>query len=288
MNIVLFGEDIFSAAALQSMVTDNQKISAVICPFYMKNREYESLQQVADKNHIPFIHIEDVNSDALKNRLMQIAPDLIITVHLRKILHRSIYSIAGRAAINVHPSLLPKYRGLSPHHQALLNGDRVTGVTIHFIDEKPDTGDIFLQEEIPIAENTFIYELQIKLLSVYKHLVLQAIRQIEMNDFIQVRQDEKHASWYDRLKRSDREVDLKKSKAEIYNLIRAVSKPYKGAFYKGVTIWSAFFPDLLTEKNLLDIYAETGIYHVEDQLILRLKNGILLSDDFEINELLNG
>lgn len=281
MNIVLFGEDIFTAAVLQCLITHKQEISAVICPFYRDNQEYKSLQKAAEKNYIPFLRVDDVNADEIKMQLLNSAPDLIITVHLKRILHHSIYSIAAKAAINVHPSLLPKYRGLSPQHQALLNGDRVTGVTIHFIDEKPDTGDVILQEEIPLGDNTSVYELQIKMLLVYKYLVLEAVKQIETNHFTRVSQDEKQASWYGRLKRSDREIDFKKSKSEIYNLIRAVSKPYGGAFYNGITVWTSFFPDCPTEKKLIDEYPEAGIYFLEDQIIMRLKDGILLSQDFE-------
>lgn len=284
MNIVLFGEDIFTAVVLQSLVSAGHQISAVVCPFYGENREYQSLNKVADNNHISFLRMEDVNSDELGIRLTHIAPDLIISVHLKKILSPSIYSIATRGAINVHPSLLPKYRGLSPQHQVLLKGERKTGVTVHFISEKPDTGDIILQEEIVLQGNTTIYELQIQMLAIYKHLVTQAVRQIEMNQFIRISQDETKASWYGPLKRSDREIDFEKAKSEIYNLIRSVSKPYKGAFYKNVTVWSAFFSDNSTEKNLMTVYPETGIYFFEDKLILRLKDGILLSNDFEHNE----
>lgn len=281
MNIVLLGEDIFTAAVLRCLVTDNQKISAVICPFYMGNREYKSLQKAAEENHIPFLRVNDVNAEELRKQLLDLAPDLIITVHLRRILHQSIYSIAAKAAINVHPSLLPKYRGLSPQHQALLNGDQLTGVTIHFIEEKPDTGDIILQEEIPLNGDTSIYELQIQMLSVYKHLVSQAVKQIEVNDFIRIEQDEKRASWYGRLNRSDREINFKKSRSEIHNLIRAVSKPYKGAFYNGVTVWTSSFTDRPMEKELMDKYPEAGIYFAGDQIIMRLKDGVLLSQDFE-------
>ena len=285
MNIVLFGEDIFTAAVLKGLVTDNQQISAVICPFYKENQEYKSLQKAAKENHIPFLRVDDVNAGEMRERLLDLAPDLIITVHLKRILHYSIYSIAEKAAINVHPSLLPKYRGLSPQHQALLNGDKVTGVTIHFIDEKPDTGDVILQEEIPLDSDTSIFELQTKMLSIYKYLVSLAVKKMEANRFTRVRQDEKQASWYGRLKRSDREIDFKKSKSEIYNLIRAVSKPYKGAFHNGVTVWTSFFPERLTEERLMDKYPGAGIYFVEDQVIMRLKDGVLLSPDFEKSEM---
>ncbi len=281
MNIVLFGEDIFTATVLQSLIADIRTVSAVICPLYDGNIEYKSVEKVAAKNNIPFIHVKNVNAVEISDRLLEIKPDLIISVHLKIILSKAIYSLAKKGAINVHPSLLPKYRGLSPQHQALIHGETETGVTIHFIDEKPDTGDIIMQEKIPLDEATSIYELQLKMLSVYKYLITQAVGQIERNDFNRIKQDAAQASWYGRLKRSDMEIDLKKSKLEIYNLIRAVSKPYKGAYHNNFTIWTSVIPDNPTEKRLMEEYSDAGIYHKENHLIMRLNDGILLSHDFE-------
>ncbi len=285
MNLILFGEDIFTATVLQSLLADNHLISAVICPFYKGNREYESLQKAANENHIPFLHVGDVNSVEIETLLKGINPDLIISVHLKRILFHSIYSLAAKGAINVHPSLLPKYRGLSPQHQVLLNGESITGVTIHFIDEKPDTGDIIIQEEILLGEGTSIFDLHVQMLSVYKYLVTKAVKQIESNHYTRIKQDDEQASWYGQLKYSDRKIDFKKLKTDVYNLIRAVSKPYSGAYHNGVTIWTSSLTDNQTEKKLMQKYPEVGIYREKDLLIIRLIDGILLSEDFESSEM---
>ena len=281
MKIVLFGEDIFTATVLQSLIAGNHTISAVISPLYKESMEHKGLEQTANRNNIPFLHVKNVNSREIKEQLIVINPELIISVHLKVILLKEIYSLSERGAINIHPSLLPKYRGLSPQHQALIHGDKVTGVTIHFIDEKPDTGDIILQEKIHLNESTSIYDLQINLLSIYKYLVSQAVELIERNKLSRIKQDSTEGSWYGHLRRSDMEIDIGKTKFEIYNLIRAVSKPYGGAHHKGLTIWSSVVPNKSIEKKLMEEYPHTGIYRDGDHLIIRLFDGVLQSDDFE-------
>lgn len=282
MKIVLFGEDIFTAAALESLLTEGHVIAAVICPVYNDNQEYRSIQKAAGKKNIPFLHQKNVNSDQVRNYLLNIAPDLIVCVHLRKILQKSIFSLPPKGTINIHPSLLPKYRGLSPQHQAILHGDKETGVTVHFIDEGVDTGPIIIQKNIPLSEKTYIYDLQMEMLAAYKHLIPEAIELISSKDFQPLKQKAGTSSYYGALKDSDREIDLKKTTFEIYNLIRAVSKPYKGAYYKDVTIWTSFIADNPAEKQLIKEYPNTGIYMYKNQLVIRLHDGFLISDDFEV------
>jgi methionyl-tRNA formyltransferase len=282
MKIVLFGEDIFSASVLQSLVDDCHSMEAVVCPFYPDNLEYKSLEIIAAKNVIPFFHQKNINAVELCEALRKMQPDLIVCVHLKKILTRDIYLIPKNGSINVHPSLLPKYKGLSPEHQALIHGDTETGVTIHFIDEGVDTGDIIIQEKIPLPKDTNIFQLQMKILSVYKHLVPEAIRLIVGKKINAQKQDSSHTSWFGRLKDSDREINLKRSKFDVYNLIRAVSKPFKGAYHDRTIIWASFMPDPETENEIMKRYQNVGIYAYEDKLLIRLPDGILISDDFEI------
>ena len=282
MKIALLGEDLFTAAVLQSLVDKGHAVEAVICPLYQGNTEYRSLEKTARKNNIPFHHRKNVNDEETRNLLLAIGPDLIVSVHLTKILLKMIYSIAPVGAINVHPSLLPKYRGLSPQHQALLNGDPETGVTIHFIEETADTGDMIVQEKIPLSRETDVYHLQLKMLEIYKYLVPEAIGHLADKNFRPVRQNSSGASWFGPIKESDRKIDLKKAKFAVYNQIRALSKPYKGAYFNDITVWASFDPEPGTESAFLKEYPENGIYKIEDKLLIRLHDGVLLSDDFEI------
>jgi|SRR6186713_149596 len=282
MRIVLLGEDHFTAAVLQSLRDHGHEIAVVICPLYPGNQEYRTLEKRTRDNGIGFLHVADVNTDEIADLLLRIDADLLLSVHCRKILHPKIFRLSRCGAVNVHPSLLPKYRGLSPQHQTLIHGDTETGVTIHFIDSGVDTGDILITETIPISPQTYIYELQIKMLTVYKYLVPNAMKLIETGNPTTRPQEKGGSSWYGALTHRDREIDLKKTKFENYNLIRAVSKPYKGAWHDNTTIWTAVIADPAAEQELLKEFNTIGIFPVQDKLVIRLHDGILLSDDFEI------
>lgn len=283
MNLVLFGEDIFTATVLQSLVDAKFKVQLIVCPFY-DNNNHNSIQRIAQINHIEFIREKDVNSDVVKEKITNIHPDLIVSVHLRKILRKEIFSLAKHGAINMHPSLLPKYRGLSPQHQVLIHGESESGVTIHFIEEGIDTGDIVAQQKFEIKPTDYIADVQFKMLAIYKTLMVDALNLLQSDNFKAIKQSENDISYFGPLKKKDREININASKNEVFNLIRAVSMPYEGAFYGKYTIWTSDFIDKSKEEQLMKTYPENGIFGEEknEELIIRLYDGVLISDDFEI------
>jgi len=284
MNVVVFGEDVFTSAVIESLIENGHMVSMIITPDYF-NKKDKLLEETAQKHKIEFVKEENINSDKIKNHLIRIKPDLIISAHLRKILHKEIFSQAAKGAINVHPSLLPKYRGLSPQHQAILHGDDESGVTVHYIDADVDTGEIIVQKKFPIDKDDYILHVQTKMLALYKKIVVEAMDLLANPSFKPREQDLTQVSYFGPLKKSDREIDLTKSKQDVYNLIRAVSLPYKGAFYKEYTIWVSEIPGSSKETELQNKYTEAGLYFDEaaDEIVIRLKDGFLVSDDFEIN-----
>lgn len=283
MNLVLFGEDIFTATVLQSLVDAKFKVQLIVCPFY-DNNNHNSIQRIAQINHIEFIREKDVNSDVVKEKITNIHPDLIISVHLRKILRKEIFSLAKHGAINMHPSLLPKYRGLSPQHQVLIHGENESAVTIHFIEEGIDTGDIIAQQKFEIKPTDYIADVQFKMLAIYKTLMVDALNLLQSDNFKATKQSENNISYFGPLKKKDREINISATKNEVFNLIRAVSMPYEGAFYGKYTIWTSDFIDKSKEEKLMKTYPENGIFEEErnEELIIRLHDGVLISDDFEI------
>lgn len=283
MNLVVFGEDIYTAYVIESLVNAGHHISLLVSPDN-PGTNHKVLAEVTDKHHIEFIKDENVNSKKIENRIKKINPDVIIAAHLRKILRKEIFSLAKKAAINIHPSLLPKYRGLSPQHQAIMHGDAESGVTVHYIDSGVDTGEIIIQKKFPIAKDDYILQVQSKMLAIYKTIVAEALDLLADESFKPARQDLSQLSYFGPLKKSDREIDFSKTVIEVYNLIRAVSLPYKGAFYKNYILWTAEIPD--QADDLMKKYKDMGLYHDEktDTIIIRLKDGFLLSEDFEINK----
>lgn len=282
MTLVVFGEDMYTAAVIESLVKAGHSVVLVVTPGNA-TANIKVLQETTEKHGIDFFITDNINSDKVVQKIMAIKPGLIITAHLRRILKEEIFSLAEKGAINIHPSLLPKYRGLSPQHQAIMHGDSESGVTVHFIEADVDTGDIILQKKFAIAKSDYILQVQTKMLTIYKTIVVEAVDLLESDSFRPIKQDLSQLSYFGPLKKSDREIDLSKTGEDVYNLIRAVSLPYKGAFYKNYIFWTSKIAD---EERLNEKYKEAGVYfeEAEDRIVIRLKEGILVSEDFEINK----
>ncbi|MEI9958278.1 MAG: formyltransferase family protein [Ferruginibacter sp.] len=275
MNIVVFGEDIYSNIIIESLIANGHKVLLIITPVY-KNYNYKVLEDIAAKYDIDFIREEDVNSDKVKAALTLLKPDVIITIHIKKILKEEIYALVEKSAINVHPSLLPKYGGLSPQHQPILHGEIETGVTVHHIAPIVDTGEIIVQTRFPIGPNDYVMNVQTKMMTIYKTIVIEAIRLINDPSFKPMHQDLSQVSYFGLVKKADREIHLSKSREEIYNLVRAVSLPYKGAFYNEYTIWTIEIPNAKKEEELKNKYKEEGFYVDEatEEIIIKLKDAL--------------
>lgn len=282
MTLVVFGEDMYTAAVIESLVKAGHRVSLLVTP-NSSTANFKVLDDVTEKYGIDFVKTENINSDAVGEKIREIKPGLIISAHLRRILKKEIFSLAEKGAINIHPSLLPKYRGLSPQHQAIMHGDSESGVTVHFIEADVDTGNIVLQKKFSIEKTDYILQVQAKMLAIYKTIVVEAVQLLESDSFEPIKQDLGELSYFGPLKKSDREIDLSKTGEEVYNLIRAVSLPYKGAFYKNYVLWTAEIAD---DEELKSRYKEAGLYfeEAEDRIIVRLKEEVLISEDFEINK----
>ena len=238
MRIVFLGEDSFSAAVLESFILANHKVLAVICPFY-ENNVHSRLKLLSEKNIIPFKRVNDINSIEVQKQLKDLNPDLIAVCHFQKILKKNIIGIPKLGCINLHPSLLPNYRGMAPQHWPIINGDQETGITVHFIDEGVDTGNIILQKKIVIDSNMYVSMLQKNMLMVYKTIMIEAIVIISKKDVKLINQNKLLGTYYGRLKESDCVINKNGSFLEAYNLIRGVSMPYFGAKINNYRIWKA-------------------------------------------------
>lgn len=281
MKLVVFGEDMYTAAVIESLVKAGHTVSLLVTPESVTSN-FKILKEITGRYDIEFLRTGNINSDVVIEKIREVKPGLIISAHLRKILKKEIFSLGAKGAVNIHPSLLPKYRGLSPQHQAIMHGDRETGVTVHMIEDGVDTGDIVLQKKIIIDPGDYVIQLQSKMLAIYKTIVVEAIALLENDSFQPMKQDLAALSYFGPLKKRDREIDLSKTAAEAYNLIRAVSLPYKGAFYENYTLWTAA---IAGDADLTEKYPDPGLYLDEtgDRVIIRLRDGVLVSEDFEKN-----
>lgn len=191
---------------------------------------------------IPIYCPTDIKDPNFINMIYDIKPDLIISAGYTKIFQKSIINIPQYGCINLHPSLLPCYRGPSPVFWQIANGEQLTGVTVHYIDEGVDTGNILYQEETPLGKDETTGELFLRLARLGADAVLKSIDMIESGYTFGQRQDHAKASCYPRMRRENVEFCWKDSADQLRNLIRAGS-PWPGAYCrvrnKELIIWKA-------------------------------------------------
>ena len=248
MKIAFLGSHELGRITLEALVETENKIAAVVTPA-IDDEWYSGVEEVAGKYNLSCYQTENINQKRFVNLFRKEDIDLIVSVNFNQILKKEIIEVPQRGCINVHASLLPKYRGRAPLNWAIINGEDKTGVTVHFIDEDIDTGDIILQRKIPINHDDYISDIMTQVKEIYPEIVLDAIDKIK-NDAVVPESQKREGFYCPKRSPEDGLIDWSKDSADIYNLIRAVSHPYPGAFtyLEGdkVFIWRA---ELLPEKK---------------------------------------
>jgi len=175
-------------------------------------------------------------------RIRDLSPDYLFSFYYRNLLPREVLDIPKIAPLNLHGSLLPKFRGRCPVNWVLIEGEERTGVTLHVMEVKPDAGDIVAQREVEIAFEDTAGSLALKLASDARVLLREIMPQLEAGRLGR-RPQAGPSSYYGGRKPEDGVIDWKKSATGIYNLIRAVTHPYPGAYTflggRKLFIWKA-------------------------------------------------
>lgn len=266
MKLIIFGEDAFTAIILESLVNENHEILSVFSPVY-NNNVYKRLELVCSRNDIKFELISDFRSFSFIDKIRQLQPDVICICHFQKLISDEIIKIPKFGCLNLHPSLLPEYRGMAPQHWPIINGEKKTGITVHFVDDGIDTGNIIVQKELDLGESEYVFELQNRFKEIYKYIFVEALQKIKDTD-LHIVQNHLPGSYYGRLKLSECMINIDMNINQVYNLIRGVSFPYFGARYEDYIFWRAeiFSRDINTEKK----------FEIKDKIgYLFLKDGVL-------------
>jgi len=223
MKYIFIGTSKFAAIILEKFIKNKYKpvlvISALDKPVGRKGIITPSeVKAVALKNKIPVIQpikIKDAEED-----IKEINPDLIILTAYGQIIPESILSIPRYGSFNIHPSLLPKYRGASPIQSAILNGDEKTGVTIYLMDKELDHGPILSQKELKITGKTGYFKLLEQLAELGSDLLLESLPNIASGKAELIPQDESKASFVKILSKEDGHIKWNKTAEEIERQIR--------------------------------------------------------------------
>lgn len=236
MRIVFLGTPESAAVCLKALIREKFDISAVLTrPDMPKGRSLRvsasPLKEAAVEANLPVYQFEKVSNPEGIAAVRSLGPDVIVVVAFGEILSEEFLKIPrlGGAIVNVHFSLLPKYRGAAPVHWAIINGEKETGVTIQHLAKKLDTGDIILQERVPIADADTAGSLTDRLAEVGAELLVKALRQLQEGTARRVPQDESQATYARKLTKEDGEIDWQLTAEEIVNRVRGMN-PWPGAY----------------------------------------------------------
>jgi UDP-4-amino-4-deoxy-L-arabinose formyltransferase/UDP-glucuronic acid dehydrogenase (UDP-4-keto-hexauronic acid decarboxylating) len=195
-----------------------------------ENCWFGSVKGWAEKKDITVYTIEEINEPQWIKKITSLKPDIIFSFYYRKMICREILDIPALGAFNLHGSLLPAYRGRCPVNWVLINGEKRTGVTLHYMIDKPDAGDIVGQKEVEISFTDTARTLYDKLCLSAKELLDELLPLINKGQIHRQKQDLKAGSYYGGRRPEDGRIEWNKSAQDIYNLIRGVTEPYPGAF----------------------------------------------------------
>lgn len=182
-----------------------------ILSFFIKFNKCYSMTRLAKKNNIPLYHTKDINSSEFINHLKQLEPDIIISSQSHFI-GKKLLNIPKLGIVNKHAGMLPKYRGLYPVFWAMLNNEKEIGVTVHFMNDKFDDGDIILQESIKVLDSDTFESMYQKVVAITPELFIKAIKLLEKDDFIAMPNDSNEATYYSQPSRKDIKIFKKSGK----------------------------------------------------------------------------
>lgn len=230
MKIIFFGTPKFASDILEYLIDQKINIVAVVTQSDKKRGNISPVKQIAERK-IPNVEVfqpEKATDPAFIEEIKKFTPALFVVVAYGKILRPALLAIPTKGSINVHASLLPKYRGAAPIQRAIMEGEKKTGITIMEMSEGLDCGDIIAQKEVPIDEKMDFSHLHDELCNTAKPLLLEVIKDFEKGKIKKYPQDNSRATFAPKITIDDQEIDFSKEAFVIYNQIRALS-PSPGA-----------------------------------------------------------
>ena len=195
-----------------------------------ENIWFASVRELAWAQYHPLYQPADPNDPQFVEVMRRLAPDFIFSCYYRQMLKKPLLDLPRFGALNLHGSLLPRYRGRCPVNWVLINGENETGVTLHYMEEKPDCGDLVAQKRVPITLEDTALTLFAKMTAAAGELIREIYPPLRAGVAPRIPQDHRQASYFGGRHPQDGKIDWNQSAWQIYNLVRAVTHPYPGAF----------------------------------------------------------
>ncbi len=286
MKIVFMGTPDFAVPVLEALCENGHEVAAVVTqPDKPKGRggkmQFSPVKQCAGEKGIRVYQPERVRNEEFKAVLKDICPDVIVVVAFGQILSKDILDIPKFGCINVHASLLPKYRGAAPIQWAIIDGEKETGVTTMQMDEGLDTGDILLKKVISIDEKETGGSLFDKLSQMGRDLIIETLEVVEKGTLTPEKQNDEMSNYAKMLDKKTGKIDFsEKTAVEIERLIRGLN-PWPSAYTKfgdkTLKIWDADVIDENAKGTPGEIVNVT-----KDEIHVMTKQGVLVLNELQL------
>ncbi len=298
LKVVFMGTPEFSLNVLYSLIMNTNVIGVVTQPDKIvgkdKNPSFPPVKKMAIEHNI--LVLQPVKIRKEYQQILDLKPDIIITCAYGQIIPEEILNYTKLGCINVHASLLPKLRGGSPLHHALIDGYNETGVTIMYMDKGMDTGDIIKQRKISILDSDNVGSIHDKLSVLGSDLLLSTLPSILDGTNERIKQDNSKATIWHNITREEQQIDFNKTGREIFNLVRGMN-PYPVSYFvlddKIYKVYKVSYEETLKYSKSLN---GEIVYQDKNTLSIKVNDGIINLLDIKkegkkrmsIKEFLNG
>lgn len=291
MNIIFMGTPDFAVPSLEKLIESDYNVTAVFTqPDKPKGRghkmQFSPVKELAVANNIPVYQPKTLKDEEIQETIRELAPDMIVVVAYGKLLPKAVLDMPKYGCVNVHGSLLPKYRGAAPIQWSVLNGDKTAGVTTMFMGEGMDTGDMLLKSETEIGDNETSGELFDRLMVMGAELLMETLPGIVDGTIVPEKQDESLATHAPMITKEMSRVDWNEPAEFIKNRVRGLNPwPCAVTEYKGkrMKIYSVTLTDgdgnpgeIYKKDNKLMVFCGKGSLVLDD---IQLENGKRMSGD---------
>ena len=296
MRILFMGTPDFAKVCFETLLTSEDEIVGVITqPDKPKGRGYTLMpppvKVSALENNIPVYQPDTLKGEVFEELLKELDPELIVVVAYGKILPKNVLDYPEYGCINVHGSLLPKYRGAAPIQRAIIDGEKTTGITTMYMAEGLDTGDMIEMYEIAIRPEDNFETMHDKLADLGAYALMSTIKVIKSGNVKRYKQDDSKSTYAKKIEKADCLLDFSKSAECLHNQIRGTSPfPLSYAFLNGkmIKVISSFLTDKTTTKSAGtvvslekgNIYVATGDGVIGIDSVLPEGKGRMKASDF--------
>ncbi len=244
---------------------------------------FDSVAELAALHGIPVITPDNPNTPEIIEQIRALQPDFFFSFYYREMLKRELLEIPKRGALNMHGSLLPKYRGRVPVNWAIIHGETETGSTLHYMTEKPDNGDIVAKQAVPILPNDTALQVFQKVTVAAEMALNACLPDLLAGRAKAVKQDLTKGAYFGGRKAEDGVIDWSQSAQAIHNLVRAVAPPYPGATTRLMGKPMRILQTLVTGCSVSE--EKPAFYVKEGKAYAICGNGVLQVVQFELDEM---